>query len=934
MDLSDLTTAQRAAVEHAEGPLLVLAGPGSGKTRVITRRIARLVERGVAPWQILAVTFTNKAAGEMKHRVAAICGEQALARGLTVTTFHSLCVRLLRRYSELWRDQRDQPFLKPDFSVYDDDDQQSLIKRVLAAMSLSGSNWSPRTMLSTISSAKNQLQSAEDYAAASGDFYTRTVARVFGEYEKALRAANAVDFDDLLVLTANMLKKCDAARAAVQSRFRYLLVDEYQDTNRAQFVIASLIAAPPGANICAVGDPDQSIYGWRGADLNNILQFEEVYPKARVIALGENFRSVKEILSAADRLIRCNKHRKHKPLISTRGPGAASAEFAGRPAPVQAVLCRDEHHEAAVAVDWLKALREHGQIEWKDAAVFYRTNALSRVVEDRLRAQGIPYLIVRGTAFYQREEIKHALAYLRVIANPADAVSLRRIVNTPARGISDATIDRLDAMADQRRTTLLDAMRDASAAGLAPRAVASVAKFVALLDAWREAGRTQHAAEPPHGADAGEREPDGADEPHAPLFAGWSEGTDKDAEDSGDSLGDVGGEAGGAGEAEGFAEGALAELVERVVRESGLEQLYRAEDERLENLAELVSSAREFESSLAGAAAAGAAGLDVAGADDAGQPPAGATPTGAGLDGELVDAAAPDFLYDPAFDATGGSIDARDRAPLDAPPARAGDLLDLLRAYLERVALVADTDAIDPRHGSVTLMTLHAAKGLEYKAVALIGLEEGLLPHSRAITGLNADADMEEERRLAFVGVTRAMDRLLLTAAAYRTIRGLSDRTIPSRFLDELDGEGFTRTDLADPFGGRGSRGWGNGDEGDGDDAHEQPADDFDQSGDAERQFIARGRAGGPGASPLRPARSIGQASAGGGGSAASGPGGAGKPAAHGFRVGDTVRHPQFGVGTINEITPGADPRARVAFRSVGIKTLVLAYARLERLGG
>jgi DNA helicase-2/ATP-dependent DNA helicase PcrA len=800
--LEGLTPSQQQAVRTTHGPLLVLAGPGSGKTRVITRRIAYLIAQGAAPWSILAVTFTNKAAAEMKHRVAQILGEAAVTgpRGPTVTTFHSLCVRLLRRYAELAAHDG-HAIVDPNFSVYDDDDQMRLMKRVLGDLGLSGSNWPPRSVLSAISQAKNELNDEHALTHDAMDFYARTIAKVFAAYQAALRAAKAVDFDDLLVLTARMLRSSPAVQTEVRRRYRFLLVDEYQDTNKAQFVIASLIAGeeqpggPPQAlpNICVVGDPDQSIYGWRGADLRNIMQFEERYPSARVIALGENFRSVPAILLAADRLIKHNQRRKHKPLVPVRAaPGKAGSSQ------VEVVLCRDEQHEASLALDWLRSRREQLGLEWKDCAVMYRTNALSRVIEDALRAAGVPYVLVRGTAFYQREEIKDALAYLRVLANPADSVSLERIINKPARGISDATWEKIAQAAREQGLSHLDVLkRPALLPGLNTRAVAAVERFTSMLDAW-------------------------ADEQSRDLLSG--------------------------------AVGRLPELVERVVRESGLEKHYATDEERLENLAELVSSAREFEDSLN---------------------------AGAGEEIEI----------DP---------DGRARA---AP--RADGHVDLLRAYLERVALVSDSDALDPRQGAVTLMTLHAAKGLEYRAVVMIGLEQGVLPHIRS---QESDDALEEERRLCFVGITRAMDRLLITSAAYRTVRGITERTIPSRFLDELRGDGVAISDQADPLGFHHA------------DAH-GPRGERDRG---MRDFLAGGRRAGAGGASSAGRSSpdfddIAQAPP----SRVSGPSGE-------FRLGQRVRHPQFGVGTIEEVLVGHDPRVRVKFPGIGIKTMVLAYARLS----
>ncbi len=780
--LDGLTEPQKSAVLHTEGPLLVLAGPGSGKTRVITRRIAYLVECGIPAWQILALTFTNKAAAEMRERVLTLLGEGPASRGLTVTTFHSLCARLVRRYA---------PHAGPvlggltaSFAICDAADQLALMKKVIEALDLSSSNFPPRSMLSRISAAKNELVGVEQFTRNAGDFAERMLAKIYAAYQKALRDANMADFDDLLVLTARMLKELPQVRDECRRRWQYLLIDEYQDTNHAQFLIASLLAGEGVPNICVVGDPDQSIYGWRGADISNILEFEEQFPSARVIALGENFRSTGSILAVADAMIRNNKLRKHKDLVASRGGGAK----------VEVTLCRDEHHEARLVLDWLKEQRDETgtpTVSWKDMAVFYRTNALSRVIEDALRNAGVPYVIARGTAFYQREEIKHALAYLRLTANTADGISLGRIINTPARGIGAASWARVEAAAAQMGIPAFEGLhlaaqgraRGGEAAAAMPeltgRAQNAIGRFIATVDGW-----------------TGQATFMGSDVPAS-----------------------------------------LADLVERVIRESGLEQMYKAgktdtDMERVENLAELVSSARDFE-----------------------------------------------LEYEPAADP------AMDAPAPDAPPA-VPPLLAMLRAYLERVTLVADADSVDPAQGAVTLMTLHAAKGLEFRAVAMIGLEENTLPHSRA---LQDEREMEEERRLCFVGITRAMDRLLITSAKYRTIRGMSERTTPSRFLDELPREHCTFSDQSESF---------------------APGYDFD---DDAGEIAPEMRSGLSRRSPL-------------------GAGGGIRDGAGDIRVGALVRHPQFGVGKVASVTRGADARARIIFRDVGEKTLVLQYARLQWL--
>lgn len=801
--LSDLTESQRLAVEHTEGPLLVLAAAGSGKTRVITRRIAFLMGLGVPAWQILALTFTNKAAGEMRERVEAIlsgdeAGQRSL-RGLTVTTFHSLCARLLRRYA----DRAGLPGLKPDYTIYDTADQTAAMKRTLERLDLSTTNWPPRSVLAAISNAKNELLDADAYASRAADFYSKQVARIYQGYEQTLRQAGAIDFDDLLLLTARMLSRDESIRRECQDRWRYLLIDEYQDTNGAQFQIASLLAgeARPvdsdlagmpgiddddlgetvGPNICVVGDPDQAIYGWRGADISNILEFEEHYPGARVITLGENFRSTRPILAIADRLIKHNTRRKDKPLFTSREGGE----------PATVVLCRDERHEAELIADWFRDEHAKG-LAWREMAVFYRTNALSRVMEDAFRQGGVPYTIARGTAFFQREEIKNAAAYLRVVANPADDVSLERIINTPTRGIGKSSIDRMRMLAGQRGSPLFAALRTANESdGITARSASAILRFVEMIDGWTGAG----------------------------SFMGNEVAA------------------------------SLHELVARVIDDSGLRAHYskqartsgaESDAERLDNLDELISSARQFEDE-----------------------------------------------FDPDADpvAFPGPDAAAAGAGAETPP-----LLALLRAYLESIALVADADAVDPAQGSVTLMTLHAAKGLEFPVVAMIGLEEGVLPHARAF---DSDAALEEERRLAFVGITRAMRRLHITTARYRTVRGLAERTIPSRFLEELGSEHLVRADQTETWDG----------------SFDEPAFDTrptprHAAGSMEEKLAA-----------LKATRKSG--------------GGAPPP----YPPGSRVRHPQFGEGVVASVSgSGTSARVEVNFRGLGKKTLVLEYARLKRV--
>ncbi|MCI0675112.1 MAG: UvrD-helicase domain-containing protein [Phycisphaerales bacterium] len=794
-----LTEPQRQAVGHIDGPLLVLAGPGSGKTTVVTRRVAHLIAQGIPPWQILALTFTNKAAGEMRERIQKLLANQPgdpPNRGLTVATFHSFCARMLRRHATA-------AGLSSRFSIYDAADQRDAIKQSLKEAGLDSKNWTPASVGHAISSAKNQLIDATAYATHASDFYTRSIAKVYAIYEKLLKRNDALDFDDLLLVMANLLKKSEDVRRDLQKRFQYLLIDEYQDTNYAQFVIAHSLAAAHG-NICVVGDPDQSIYGWRGADIRNILEFEEHYPSAKIIPLGQNFRSTAHIVETAAKLIANNRRRKHKRLHTELGKGEKPT----------VATCFDEHHEAAMIVDEFKRRHEDDDLPWREMAVLYRINALSRVLEDAFRSASIPYLIARGTAFYERKEVKDALAYLRLVANPNDEVSLRRIINVPARGIGSTSLDKIAIFAIDRQVGLFEALTRAgelaTVGQLSSRATGAIARFVAMVEGWRDAA------------------------------VGNSTTTSH-------LLGSQ-----GSNPAPGRA--ALAELVERIIRESGLEATYRRskveEDiERLENLEELINAAAEF------------------------SPPI------------------PGVLDDPV----GGREAARHGGSSTSDDAGIS-LLDTLNAYLESVALVSDADAIDPAKGAVTLMTLHAAKGLEFSVVAMAGLEEGLLPHSRAAS---SEAELEEERRLAFVGITRAKRHLLITRAAMRTQRGLLERTIPSQFLRELPEESVIFSDQA-------GAGW---------ERHDDDGDDgpIESKSGGESGW---GRASYDTARDIRKSQRDRL-----------------RAITIEFPIGCLVRHPTFGLGRVELITPRASgASAQVAFNSVGRKTLILEYAKLQRV--
>jgi DNA helicase-2/ATP-dependent DNA helicase PcrA len=735
--LKDLTEPQREAATHVDGPLLIVAGAGSGKTRVITRRVAYLVAQGIPPNSILAITFTNKAAGEMKERIGHLMGRPLRDFGRldqpwpTICTFHSLCLRVLRHYASAVK-------LPPTFSIYDSADQTKLIKEAIKSLDMSSTNFTPSTVHATISNAKNQLVPADAFARNAGDFYQRQVARIYTKYQQLLNQNNALDFDDLLLRTAHAFRDHPEVLRELQERYQYLLIDEYQDTNHAQYVIAHALAMRH-RNICVVGDPDQSIYAWRGADIKNILEFERDYPDAKVVRLEQNYRSTKRILRIASQLISRNTQRKEKGLWTENEQGDMAA----------LLLCQDEHDEADQIMRQLRTLHDNAGYEWNKMAIFYRMNSLSRVMEDALRRANIPYQIARGVEFYNRKEIKDTLAYLRVIANPNDEVSLTRIVNVPARGLGDTSIKQISTWATGQGITLLEAMaRAEQIPGLSTRAMNAAKQFADLVRFWQALAADRTAP---------------------------------------------------AGMFEGNAAGTVQKVMEKVVAQSGLEAYYKKEggDEQAElaNIGELISAAAEY---------------------DRDNP-----------NGSLVD-------------------------------------------YLAIVSLVSDVDHMKGAGGAVTLMTLHAAKGLEFPVVAMIGLEEGVLPHSRAANNL---MELEEERRLCFVGITRARERLILSRAAYRTIRGLRERTVGSPFLHEMPGEDLLFTDRT-----------------------AIPSDDEDPDSRSDR-FSSQG----------------------------NGPQ---------FRRGQLVRHRQFGLGRIAEVTDmGQHTRAVVEFNTAGRKTLILQYANLEPAG-
>jgi len=635
-----LTASQRKAVFHTEGPLLVLAGPGSGKTRVITYRIAALIESGVRPYNICAITFTNKAAEEMRQRAFAL----GASAGAHISTFHSLCVRILRQYA-------DKAGILPNFSIYDESDQSRCIKQAIKDCRLDTANFSPARMLDAISTLKNKLIDAESFKSGADDFFSIKLAEIYLSYQNILSELNGLDFDDLLMKTAFLLRDYPDVCRELGDRFKFLLIDEYQDTNHAQYSIAKALASNHN-NICATGDPDQSIYRWRGADIHNILAFESDWPDATVVRLEENFRSTVKILALADHLIAFNRNRKVKKLIPTKSEGEN----------IRIEEYEDENDEAHAVARRINELTGQG-VSLNDIAIFYRVNAQSRALEEAFIRSKIPYQIVRGVEFYRRKEIRDLLAYLKVLVNPSDEISLLRIINVPPRGIGKVTTDRVSTYASRHKITFFEALKKSNHIdSLSKGAQARLAVFVNMLEQFKK-----------------------------------------------DITGNV------------------APLAERIFIESGLQEYLRSGGpdglNALENVNELINSASEYDKQ-----------------------------------------------------------------------AKEPSLLD----YLQQISLFSDTDAYDAASNRIALMTLHAAKGLEFEHVFITGVEDGLLPHERSNTHKD-DEQLEEERRLFFVGITRAKTGLYISYARYRNVRGQNLRTIPSQFLFEL-GTDFTEQNRQDNF--------------------------------------------------------------------------------------------------------------------------------------
>ncbi len=734
--LNQLNQVQRQAVTCGEGPVLILAGAGSGKTRVLTARIAYLVrEKGVRPDSIMAVTFTNKAASEIRERLRTMIGPEA--GRLRLGTFHSQGLRILR-------EERRRAGLTNELTVYNDDDQLTLLRQVIQELGFNDKVVVPKAMLQIINQAKNENIGPEEYRSTATGAHAFTVERagkVYELYQKRLKEMNCVDFGDLICEPVRMLKRDARLLVVYQERIRHMLVDEYQDTNRAQYALTSLLSGGT-RNIFAVGDPDQSIYGWRGADINNILDFEKDYPDAAVLRLEENYRSTKKILSSANSVIENNTKRLDKTL-RTQNPDGDKVVFEE---------CETEYDEGRAVLRWIKKLMSLDKgLAYSDVAIFYRTNAQSRVFEEAMMREGIPYVIVGGTRFYDRAEIRDSLAYMRLAANPNDLLSFQRAVNTPSRGVGPVALEKVRSISIDKGVSLFEALRDASDNGVIRKS--GVGQFIAACDAF-----TRDAA----------------------LYS-------------------------------------LSDRTLRLLEESGYMTMWQGDGseeamQRVENIFELISAIKEFEAV---------------------------------------------------------------RTTADAAPSNGA-----LQEFLDHVALISDLDGIEEKTERITLMTMHSAKGLEFKVVFITGMEEGLFPHSRSVDDLSA---LEEERRLCYVAMTRARKRLFLLAARSRTVWGAQGWRTRSRFLDEIPNEHIEFIDF---------------------DAGKKksifPAHETHYT-DEGSQIAGQGEADFYGDNDAD------------------------------WRIGMKVRHSTFGLGVIKEKTGrGIEAKLLVNFRDAGVKKLAVKYAGLE----
>ena len=780
MNITDtLNPEQQRAVLHDRGPLLILAGAGSGKTRVLTHRIAYLIEeRQVSPFQILALTFTNKAAREMRDRVDKLVGYGA--RNIWVSTFHSTCVRILHRYIELLGYNR-------NFTIYDTDDQKTLIHEVCRYLDIDTKNIKERVLMDVISSAKDELITADQYARdAVGDFMKEKFARVYIEYQHRLKANNALDFDDIIFKTVELFEQYPEALSYYQNRFRYIMVDEYQDTNTAQFRLIRLLASSENEfgeiehNLCVVGDDDQSIYKFRGANIRNILDFEKSYPETAVIKLEQNYRSTQSILDAANGVISHNVGRKAKKLWTENDTGN----------PITFCLYDSDYEEAGDIVTDIAAHITSGAPNYRDFAILYRTNAQSRILEEKLIFSGIPYKIIGNISFYQRREIKDVLAYLKTIDNGADAIAIKRIINVPKRGIGLTSLDRMEQYARDNNISFYSALQDVENIPGLTRSAAKILSFVELIDGLKTKLNTPGCS--------------------------------------------------------------LTELVDELLKKSGyLEDIKENEDEltaqdRISNIGELISKIASYVESAEG------------------------EPT--------------------------------------------------LNGFLEEVSLVADVDNLDEDGNHVVLMTLHSAKGLEFPCVYLCGLEEGIFPSYMSLNAPNPKPEIEEERRLCYVGITRAMRELHLSAARMRMMRGEAQYNRPSRFLEEVprhllnirwNGKKSTLApssckkspvrDAKPAYSGN---------------INQQTDIIFSGSSQKNSRYSQTAASRSSSGSP-RPVKQFDNA----------------KLASLDYGVGDTVQHSKFGVGLVTDIVKGGrDYEVTVDFATAGVKKMLAGFAKLKKL--
>lgn len=758
--LDGMNDKQAEAVQTTEGPLLIMAGAGSGKTRVLTHRIAYLIdEKYVNPWNILAITFTNKAAREMRERALAL---SPATKDTLIATFHSMCVRILRR-------EADHIGYNRNFTIVDPGEQRTLMKRIVKALNLDPKKWSERSILATISNAKNDLLDERAYELGASDLYSQTVARCYKAYQEELRRSEAMDFDDLIMMTLRLFDQNPDVLAYYQQRYQYIHVDEYQDTNHAQYQLVTLLASR-FKNICVVGDADQSIYGWRGADMQNILDFEKDYPDARVVLLEENYRSTKKILQAANEVIQHNRHRRPKKLWTQNADGEQIVYY----------RANDERDEAVFVASTISNMCLELGKSFKDFAVLYRTNAQSRTIEEALLKSNIPYTMVGGTKFYSRKEIRDVIAYLTVVANPSDNISFERIVNEPKRGVGPGTLDKLRQFAYGQEQSLLEAASSLEQSLLKGKAAQAMLALASLLSDLR------------------------ADLDRLSITA----------------------------------------LAEALLEKSGYLDMLRVQNTlesqaRIENIEEFLSVTKSF-----------------------------------------------------------------DDVSAQQQEHEAG--IDRLGRFLNDLALIADSDDGNAETAEVTLMTLHAAKGLEFPVVFLIGMEEGVFPLARAAEDQD---ELEEERRLAYVGITRAEECLFLTNANTRTLFGKSSYNRPTRFLKEMSENLLSFQGLARP-------------------AHASFGVTFSQQG--QRQFCAGmslSEAIQSRKSMAQPARAASKPTP-----LPFGPNAATSKQAIDWQIGDIAHHKKWGAGTVLEVKgSGKTMELTISFPDVGLKKLLASVAPIEK---